>query len=252
MALKHESRQLQIQREFFAQLGSTQQFHKLFEYLEGIYFFCKDADSRMMAASTPILKRLGVASEAEVVGTNDYDYFPEHIADSFVRDDQQVISTGVPLIDRVEIWYTEQRLLDWFVTTKLPLMSAKGKIIGIYGTVRSYDGHRRELQAYSDVEEAVDYIRSNHRFKFTVEELAEHLEISTRQLNRRFKNTFKMSVQEFINKTRIQAACDELIFTKTSISDIATDLGYYDQSAFGKQFLKQMGVTPLQFRNKHK
>ena len=56
-----------------------------------------------MCASQPILERLGVPDEDSIVGTRDHEYFPPQLADNFVQDDQQVIKTGKPLINRVEI-----------------------------------------------------------------------------------------------------------------------------------------------------
>jgi len=92
----------QVRGDFFAQMG-TQQFHLLFEPLPGIYFFAKDRESRLMCASQPILERLGVPDEDSIVGTRDHEYFPPQLADNFVQEDQQVIKTGKPLINRVEI-----------------------------------------------------------------------------------------------------------------------------------------------------
>ena len=52
-------------------------------------------------------------------------------------------------------------------------------------------------------------------------------------------------------KTRIQATVDALIRTNMSISEIATDFGFCDQSAFTKQFRKHTGYTPRKFRQLH-
>ncbi len=125
-----------LQLSFFDEIGSAQPLRQLFEHLPGVFFFLKDRCSRMMGASSKLYERLGCASEEEMVGATDYDFFPNQIADGFVRDDQQVMKTGESLINRVEIWYNEQRLLDWFMTTKLPVRNVKGEVIGLMGTVR--------------------------------------------------------------------------------------------------------------------
>lgn len=240
-----------LQTEFFAQIGAVAQFRQLFENLPDVYFFAKDAQSRMMAASRPILQRLQLNSEEDVIGTTDHDHFPIHIADSFVRDDQQVMRTGLPLINRVEIWYTEQRLLDWFVTDKLPLRNLSGEVVGVMGTVRSYEGGRRNVLPYSQISDAVDYIRKRHRGKITVAEVAELAGVSPRQLHRRFQEVFGMSALDFLTKTRMQAASEELLKTNRPIVDIAIDFGFCDQSAFTRQFKNHVGQTPLKFRRQY-
>jgi AraC-like DNA-binding protein len=240
-----------MQRDFLSEVGGAQQFQQLFEHLPGIYFFIKDSKSRMMCASRPILERLGLKTEEEVIGTTDYDYFPPQVADGFVHDDQLVMRTGKPLTGRVEVWYNEQRLLDWFVTNKLPVRDRKGDIIGVMGTVQSYEGSRKSLLPYSQISQAVDYIRAHHREKITVEQLAQRAGLSSRQLHRKFREVFGMSVQEFLAKTRIQTASDALMGTSQSIAEIAQEFGFCDQSAFTQQFRKHTGMTPLKFRKRY-
>jgi len=242
----------QLQKHFFSQLGDSQQFRSLFEHLPGVYFFVKDDQSRLMAASSTILERFGLQEEAQLIGTTDHDHFPVHVADSFVRDDQQVLTTGIPLINRVEVWYNAHRLLDWFVTNKLPLRNTSGKIIGVMGTLRSYEGSRKSMLPYSQVSDVVDFIRENHRGKITVAEVARQAGVSTRQLHRRFMEVFGMSALDFLTRTRIQAASDELLQTSRSIADIALDFGFCDQSAFTRQFKNQVGQTPLKFRRQYR
>ena len=237
--------------DFFAQMGA-QQFHKLFEYMPGIYFFAKDCRSRLMCASRPILDRLGVPDEESIIGTTDYDYFPPQIADSFVRDDRQVMVSGEPLINRVEIWYNEQHLLDWFVTTKSPVHDIEGKVIGVMGVVQSYEGKKESLLPYSHISDAVDFIRKHHCDRISVEDLAQHVGVSPRQLHRKFSQVFGMSVQDFLTKTRIQAASDALIHQDGAIAEIAVTFGFCDQSAFTQQFRKHTGMTPLRFRQRYR
>ncbi len=144
-------------------------------------------------------------------------------------------------------------MLDWFVTNKLPVRNQQGEIVGVMGTVRSYEGSRGSLLPYSQISHVVDYIREHHRDqrRITVQELAKRAGVSTRQLHRRFQQVLGMSAQEFLNKTRIQAACDALLNSSESIARIAVDFGFCDQSAFTQRFKKQIGLTPHQFRERH-
>lgn len=229
-------------------MGGKQQFQQLFEHLPGVYFFVKDRQSRMVCASQPFWEHLGAKSEAEIIGRTDHDFFPQHAADHFQRDDELVMSTGQPLIGRVELWYNEQRVLDWFVTNKLPIRDLRGEIIGVMGIVRSYEGQRRSMQPMTLINSTVDYIREHHHERLTVEELAERAALSPRQLHRKFREVFGLSVQEFLVKTRIQAASDTLLHSDQPIAQIAVDFGFCDQSAFTQLFRKHMGLTPRRFR----
>lgn len=119
------------------------------------------------------------------------------------------------------------------------------------GTVQSYEGGRRFLVPFSDIREAVEYIRTHHRERISVEQMAERTGISARQLHRKFREVFGMSVKDFLTKTRVQAASDALLTSKSSIADIAIDFGFCDQSALTQQFRRHTGMTPLKFRKRY-
>lgn len=240
-----------LQAEFFDQMGGPQQFQHLFEDMPGVSFFVKDRHSRMICASRAFREHLGAQTEAELIGKTDYDFFPPYAADHFVRDDQQVMQTGEPLIGRVELWFNEQQVLDWFVTNKLPVRNTRGEIIGVMGAVRSYEGQRRTMQPMSMIDSTVNYIRQHHTERLTVEELAERAGLSPRQLHRKFREVFGLSVQDFLIKTRIQAASEVLLHSDQNIAQIAARFGFCDQSAFTQLFRKHTGMTPLKFRRRY-
>ena len=165
-------RRSSLQRDFFDEMADPTDLRLLFEHLPGVHFFMKDAQSRMVMASRQILERLGVATEVEVIGRTDHDFFPQAIADNFVKDDQQVLQTGEPIVNRVEIWYNSQRVLDWFTTTKLPVRGRDGSVIGVMGLVRSYEGQRRAMAPFSSLAKAVEFIREHSDRSVVASELA--------------------------------------------------------------------------------
>jgi len=240
-----------IQKAFLARLGPHQPFREVFEYLPEVSFFVKDRRSRLICASPAIVDRLGARNEAEVVGTTDFDFFPPQVAEHFVQDDRWVMRTGRPLIGRVEVWYNDRRLLDWYVTNKLPLRDARGRIVGVMGTVQTYDERKKTLVPFSQISRVVEHIRAHHHRRLSTRELAELAHLSARQLHRKFREAFGMSVREFLLKTRIQAAGIALLGGDASISEIALQYGFCDQSAFTQQFRKHTGLTPLKYRHKY-
>ena len=143
-------------------------------------------------------------------GTTDDQYFPAQIADSFIRDDRMVMRTGRPLLNRVAVWYNDQRILDWFVKNKFPLRDRSGKIIGLIVSIQSYEGMRTAHTPYAELSRAIDYIRGHLGERISVGVLAKLCGFSARQLHRKFSRAFGLSVQEFLTRTRIQAAEDRL------------------------------------------
>jgi AraC-like DNA-binding protein len=63
-----------------------------------------------------------------------------------------------------------------------------------------------------------------------------------------FKEYKKVTPKEFIIRARINYAQDLLRFSNYNLAEIASQLKYCDQFAFSKQFKKNMGISPKQYR----
>lgn len=237
---------------FLRQLGAETPFYRLFDHMPDVSFFAKDRHFRLMCASQRFVERFGFREEAQVIGKDDFALFPSRLAENFRRDDEEILSTGEPKLNIVELFFTEQGVPDWFVTNKLPLRDLRGRVIGLMGTVQSYEGRRQVLQPYLQLDRAVTYIRENFRRGVSVKELGHVLHVSLRQLHRRFVEAFGSSPQAFIIKLRIQAACEALQREGSQISEVATSLGFCDQSAFTQLFQKHVGLTPLKYQHRYR
>jgi len=201
-----------------------------------------------VCANRHFVESLGFKSEAELIGKEDFDIFPVRLAENFRRDDEGILRTGEPQLNIVELFFNRQGIPDWFITNKLPVFDNKKRVIGIMGTVQSYEGRKQFLQPYLAIDRAVAFIRDHFRERITIEQLAALVHLSSRQLNRKFVESFGLSPQSFIMKLRIQAACEALQDARLSISAVARDLGFYDQSIFTHHFQKHMGITPLRYQ----
>ena len=246
-----DAKRLAAQLAFFSRMGSLHQFRMLFDHLPDVHFFAKDEHGRFVASSPGVLKRVGLLQEDHILGLTDADIHPPRIAREIREDDERVMRTREPLIDRVEALFSRSQAKDWYVTTKLPIIDPNGKVIGIMGFVRPFERHRHLPKDSTRLKQVVDYIHQHHRERLNVARIASLACLSQRQLNRKFHETFGMSVQEFVIRTRIQAASDDLIQTDKPIAVIAIDCGFCDQSAFTQQFRKHVGESPLEFRRRN-
>ncbi len=66
-----------------------------------------------------------------------------------------------------------------------------------------------------------------------------------------FSNTLKTTIPEYVNSLRIYDATRLLTQTDLSVTRIASDLGFGSIRNFNRVFLKQTGVTPKEYRQKH-
>lgn len=245
---KVERSMFNVRTLFLRAIAPDSQFYLLFNHLPGISFFAKNKRFQIVCANRHFVESLGCKTEEELIGKEDFDLFPARLAENFRRDDEEILRTGEPQLNIVELFFNRQGIPDWFVTNKLPVFDRKKRVIGIMGTVQSYEGRKQFLQPYLAIDRAVAFIRDHFRERITVEQLAALVHLSSRQLNRKFVESFGLSPQSFIMKLRIQAACEALQDGSLPISHVARDLGFYDQSIFTHHFQKHMGITPLKYQ----
>ena len=237
---------------FLRCIGSETPFYRLFDHLPDVSFFAKDRHFRLMCASRQFIERFGFREESQLVGRDDFELFPPRLAENFRRDDEDVLRTGEPKRNIVELFFTDQGIPDWFVTHKLPIRDRAGRVVGVMGTVHSFEGRRAGVQSYLELDRAVAFIRDHFRSGVSVKELSAVMNLSPRQLHRKFTEVFGASPQSFILKLRVQAACEALQRESAQIAEVARELGFCDQSAFTQLFQKHMGVTPRKYQQRYR
>ena len=134
-----------------------------------IYF--KDAQSRFLRISRSHTLKFGLLDPAEAVGKTDFDFFTEEHAQQALEDERQLIHSGQPIITKVEKETWPDGSTTWVSTSKLPLRSKDGRIIGTFGI--SHDvtaskqaeelSHRaqRALRAAKEAAEAANQSKSS-------------------------------------------------------------------------------------------
>ena len=99
-----------------------------------IYF--KDRDSRFLKASKALAENLGAPSPEHMIGKTDFDYFSKEHATPAFEDEQQVIRTGQPIINKIEREVRKDGGVIWALTNKMALRNAAGEIVGTFGISR--------------------------------------------------------------------------------------------------------------------
>lgn len=124
------------------------------------YVYFKDIQSRFIAVSANLAVKHGFASSEEMLGKTDRDFFTEHDSHSFGVDEQTIIATGQPLINKLEKEVWKDGSVTWSLTTKLPLRDQNGAIIGTFGVNRDITAsHRLQEQLEATHRDLVDASR---------------------------------------------------------------------------------------------
>jgi PAS domain S-box-containing protein len=101
---------------------------------DSIYF--KDLQCHFLRINKALAERIGLANPISAIGKSDFDFFTAEHAQQAFADEQEIIKTGKPIIDKEEkeTWIGGKE--TWVSTTKMPFLSKEGKIIGTLGISR--------------------------------------------------------------------------------------------------------------------
>ena len=115
-----------------------------------VYF--KDLHGRFLRVSGAQAAKLGFQDPDEAVGKSDFDAFSEEHAGQAFEDERRIIATGEPIIGLEERETFPDGRVAWVSTSKLPLRSADGEIIGTYGISRDITAQRAAEAALAEAE----------------------------------------------------------------------------------------------------
>ncbi|WP_158274558.1 bifunctional diguanylate cyclase/phosphodiesterase [Cellulomonas sp. WB94] len=115
--------------------------HNLLDSPWAIIYF-KDLESRFIKVSVDCA-RVNDMTQGEMIGLTDFDLTDYANASALLADEQRIIATGVPMIDKEEVDRFVDQPGTWVETSKFPLRDADGSIIGTFGISR--DVTRREF-----------------------------------------------------------------------------------------------------------
>ena len=100
----------------------------------------------------------------------------------------------------------------------------------------------------STAELAKKYIKDNISKKFNISDICEELCCSKSTLLTAFKKRYGTTVNSYINDVRLELATVLLLEGVRSISQIAQETGFSDQSYFSKVFSAKYGMPPSEYR----
>lgn len=221
----------------------------LFDYLPGAFFYVKDIQSRFVHLNHANQAIYGVSDEESLLGKTDRDFHPPALAEAYIAEDQRVISSSQPCLNQVWLIPYLKGPLQWFVSSKSPLLDVDGHIVGIAGVMYAIETPVEEQSRFGRIGPAIREIESRFAEELSMAALATRCGLSSTHFNRLFQDLLRISPTDYVLALRIQEARKLLTISSKSVADVATATGFYDQSHFTKRFRQATGMTPLQYRH---
>jgi AraC-like DNA-binding protein len=234
---------------FYKMLGDDRGL-AIFDALPDIRFFMKDTNGRFVHANRATLAAHELSSVDQIVGLTDHDLSPRYLADRFVEDDRKVFQ-GKIIRDQMELTLRHHGCPNWHSTTKVPLYTRSGRIIGLTGVCRDLK-QAAAVIPFTRLSPALDHISAHFSGAVSVADLAKAACMSTRNFQRQFQQTFAMTPMSFLRQFRVGQAVKALVETDQIITTIALSSGFSDHSHFTRAFIRVFGMSPGAYRKRYR
>jgi len=109
-----------------------------------------------------------------------------------------------------------------------------------------------ENQEPPTIAKAKQYVNAHLEDRITLESVAAHIGISPFYFCKLFKQAVGMTLTEFVNRRRVEWAKRKLANPNNRITEVAYDVGYQSLSQFNRSFLRYVGESPSQFRERNR
>lgn len=215
-----------------------------------VMFCAKDAEGRYIEVNDAFVRRTNQRSRSGVLGRRATELFVADLAERYEEQDVRVLADGRPLRHELELIRRVGGTPGWYLTTKIPVHDPDGAAAGVVSVsedLRSADETDPAMPALSRV---VDLVEARVEDPPRVEEMAAAADMSVSVLERRMRAVFGLAPAQFVLRARIDRARTLLADTDTTLAEVALACGFYDQSAFTRQFARLSGETPGTFRRR--
>ncbi len=133
--------------------------------------------------------------------------------------------------------------------TDLYRLGAVTQLFGIFNSLRQ---NLKETPQENDqetlVSQLISFIEHNYYTDFDMNTLCDYTHYSRSYLSRKFKNEMGTSIQDYLANTRIRKACNLLLTTSLSVSEVAASVGLNDAMYFSRVFKSRTGHSPTEYR----
>jgi two-component system sensor histidine kinase/response regulator len=127
------------------------------------YIYFKDAESRFIRISKALADYFDLRDPSKAIGKTDHDIFDPERAKQYLADEQEVMRTGQAVVGKEEEQSWPNGRARWVSTSKVPLLSPEGDVIGTFGISRDITDRKRaevQLKAAKEAAEVASLAKS--------------------------------------------------------------------------------------------
>ncbi|WP_423840903.1 helix-turn-helix domain-containing protein [Vibrio mytili] len=184
------------------------------------------------------------------------------LADTFARMFTEIpLNSNKILIDHGDI-VTAGGMMSWLdLGFELISKYSSPRVVSQLGKTLVIDTAQREQSYYQQFKPSFAHgdlvivsvqqiMHQSYTAPLSIHQLAKQVNLTERTMQRRFLKATGYNPNQYLQRLRVQNACDYLESTNRSFEWIANQVGYEDISACRKVFINIVGLTPREFRKR--
>jgi two-component system, response regulator YesN len=135
-----------------------------------------------------------------------------------------------------------------FVEESKNIYELENRVLNVIDEVIPYLNQLRNSNYSLDIDKAVKYILENYKDNITLSDVGALVGLNTAYLSRKFKEETGTNFIDFVNTVRINKAKGYLRESNLQMYEIATAVGFSNDTYFSRMFKAIEGISPKQFQ----
>ena len=179
-----------------------------------------------------------------LIDHDDFNTTKSHVIEFIVLLSRSIIKTGANSneIFKLNLKYIKE--IEGF--SNIDKLSAW--LIDVVHNFLGYMFDLKDVKNKDVVYKMKSYIEHNYTDKLTLTDVANHIFLSNSYVSKLMKQELDCNFTEYVNKLRIEKSKELLRDANLSLVEIASMVGFDDQSYFTKVFKKRTGLSPGKYR----
>ena len=210
---------------------------------DSVYF--KDSECRFFYVSDTQIARLNQTRPEDVLGKTDFDFFPKEHAARAYESEQEIMKSGIPLIDIEEETIWANGRTSWNKVSKYPLFDRKDNVIGTWGTSTDITNQKNAEHQLKEEEERFRILSD-----VTIEGIVIHQQGIIKDLNPSFLKLLGYEREELLGKSFMDFVYkDDKSIVQENIDQEAEqpyEIRFVNKS--GKKFFAEVESRKIQLR----
>jgi len=166
--------------------------------------------------------------------------------DKTIKEDRRILNTIL------EMKYIYQKQDEYFELDIVSSLFQLWKYTLVCAEKKSLMKASHDLLTNNRLKKIISFINDNYATSLTLEDIADHVNLSRSECCRFFKSCVGQSLFQYILHYRVNKSIELLIHTDMSIANISHEVGFNSQSYYTKCFTSMKSKTPSQMRKQYK